>query len=146
MHSYLHANECQKSNLIMTEVPAVYQKLKIRQAFSQMINKLVVKTWLLHAKTGDWILHALTFLMYKQEKLVSSNMLFLSVQELNHNLPRSLKSKIHWFSLLHWQSHIQNKNFVYLQGRHIWCIFWCFFFCCFIWRWTNFHLCYKTYE
>jgi len=53
MHSYMHANEYQKSYLIMTEVPAVYQKLEIRQAISQMINKLVVITLLMHAKTGN---------------------------------------------------------------------------------------------
>lgn len=53
MHSYMHANKYQKSDLIMTEVPAVYQKLKIREAFSQMINKLVVITLLMHAKTGN---------------------------------------------------------------------------------------------
>jgi hypothetical protein len=37
----------------MTEVPAVYQKLKIRQAVSQIINKLVVIRLLMHAKTRD---------------------------------------------------------------------------------------------
>lgn len=35
----------------MTEAPAVYQKLEIRQAISKMINKLVVITLLMHAKT-----------------------------------------------------------------------------------------------
>jgi len=53
MHSYTHANEYQKSDLMMIEFPAVYQKLKIRQAFSQMINELVVITLLMHAKTGN---------------------------------------------------------------------------------------------
>jgi hypothetical protein len=49
----MHANKYQKSYLKMTEVPAVYQKLEIRQAISQMINKLVVITMLMHAKTGN---------------------------------------------------------------------------------------------
>jgi hypothetical protein len=37
----------------MTQVLAVYQKLKIRETVSQMINKLVVIRLLMHAKTGD---------------------------------------------------------------------------------------------
>jgi hypothetical protein len=53
IHLYLHANEYQKGDLIMTDVLAVYQKLGIRETVSQMINKLVVITLLMHAKTGD---------------------------------------------------------------------------------------------